>query len=486
MRSVVRSFCSLLLLIVPIPAFAQVSNFRHVIVIFQENRTPDNLFQGLCAPPFGGSNSCSTTPTGRQYNIQTKDWLDKYSGTGVTQPLPIPLVNDYDFKHNHLAFVLQCDKNASGRCRMDGAADVICVPTSACNNTPHPQFRYVDYNQGAVNPYLELATQYGWANYMFQTNQGPSFPAHQYIFGATSAPSAADDHAGIFSSENTGGIGIGAGCIADPGVTVQLIDPFGVEDPKNVIYPCFDHDTVPDLLKPLGITWKYYAPGPNGIWTAPNAISHICQASGGQCTGSDWLNNVDLKSADVLADIANCQLRQVTWVMPTGDNSDHPRDNTGGGPSWVASIVNAIGNSWSNSNQRCDYWGNNSNDATAIFIAWDDWGGWYDHEPPRILAFPQGGYQFGFRVPLIVVSAFTPPQFVLNNRFDFGSIVRYIEHNFGIQEGALTFADARISTDLTSFFKLNHAPRPFVTINAPKGAEYFLNDKAPQTAPDDE
>src|SRR5258708_141529 len=51
--------------------------FKHVIVIFQENRTPDNLFQGLCTPPFGTAGSCSTTPSATQYNIATKNWLDK-------------------------------------------------------------------------------------------------------------------------------------------------------------------------------------------------------------------------------------------------------------------------------------------------------------------------------------------------------------------------------------------------------------------------
>ena len=67
-------------------ACAQISSFQHVVVIFQENRTPDNLFQGLCSAPFGSADSCSTNPTASQYNIQTTNWLDKTSPTGVTQP----------------------------------------------------------------------------------------------------------------------------------------------------------------------------------------------------------------------------------------------------------------------------------------------------------------------------------------------------------------------------------------------------------------
>src|SRR5207247_11169139 len=100
---------SLLLLFGTVPAHAQISSFKHVIVIFQENRTPDNLFQGLCAPPFGTSGSCSTTPDATQYNIQTSNWLDKHSPTGVTQPLPIPLGNAYDLGHSHDAFNNQCE-----------------------------------------------------------------------------------------------------------------------------------------------------------------------------------------------------------------------------------------------------------------------------------------------------------------------------------------------------------------------------------------
>ena len=155
-------------------------------------------------------------------------------------------------------------------------------------------------------------------------------------------------------------------------------------------------------------------------------------------------------------------------------------------PVWVASIVNAIGNSWVNSNHKCDYWGNNTNDSTAIIILWDDWGGWYDHEPPTILPLPQGDYQYGFRVPLIVVSAYTPAGHISNFRYDFGSILRFIEYNFGIPEGQLTFADRRAGRDLAGFFRLDQAPRPFQRVSATKDENYFLNDKTVPTDPDDD
>jgi phospholipase C len=197
--------------------------------------------------------------------------------------------------------------------------------------------------------------------------------------------------------------------------------------------------------------------------------------------GQEWVNNVDLSSLDVLTDIANCNLRNVSWVIPTGQNSDHPGDpqNTGG-PSWVASIVNAIGHSTSCDNHT-GYWKN-----TAIVVTWDDSGGYYDHVAPPILPHPYGDYQFGARVPLLFVSAYTPVNYVDDNQQDFGSVLRFVEENFGIQEGALDFADERATNDLTTFFNLEKAPRVFVHIPAPLDENFFLNDKRPPTDPDDD
>ena len=489
MRSVVSAFLwsSVVALLVQaqnsyVPG-PRTSPFQHIVVIFQENRTPDNLFYGLCSPPYGRAASCSTTPDSSHYNIQTDHWANLKSPAGYTTPTPIPLANAYDLSHAHSGFRAMCDADpATGVCKMDGAINVACSGTCPAE----PQYKYVDNSQGLLNPYLDLATQYGWANYMFQTNQGPSFPAHQFIFGGTSAPTAADDAAGIFAAENMSGTGISgtsaiAGCIAESTTTVQLVGPSGLEDPSQRIYPCFEHQTLPDVL-PSNITWRYYAPSAGSIWTAPDAIQHICESSGpgGVCEGQLWASNVDLKPADVLTDIASCNLRNLSWVIPSGQNSDHAAGNDGGGPSWVASIVNAIGSS-----TACDngtgYWRN-----TAILITWDDWGGWYDHVPPPILGYPQGGYQLGFRVPLIVVSAYTPGHYIDNVAHDFGSILRFVEGNFAVKQGALQFADARADNDLQSFFSYVWGPRPFKTIAAPLKASFFINDKRKATDPDDQ
>ena len=84
-----------------------------------------------------------------------------------------------------------------------------------------------------------------------------------------------------------------------------------------------------------------------------------------------------------------------------------------------------------------------------------------------------------------MISAYTPAAYVDNNRMDFGTILRFIEQNLGIAEGALNFADARASGNLAEFFNLNQVPRVFQNIPVPLDANFFINDNRPPTDPDD-
>ena len=168
----------------------------------------------------------------------------------------------------------------------------------------------------------------------------------------------------------------------------------------------------------------------------------------------------------MLTDIANGQLPAVSWVIPNGQASDHPVGTDGSGPSWVASIVNAIGSS--------PYWSN-----TAIFIAWDDWGGWYDHVAPTVI----NSYEYGFRVPLIVVSPFAKPGYISHVTHDFGSILKFIEKVYNLP--SLGYADAP-ADDLSDCFNFNQTPLTFQTIAAQFDASHFLNDTRPPGDPDDD
>ena len=431
--------------------------FQHVVIIFQENRTPDNLFHDPLLIQAGADIASSGKNSAGQTILLT----------------PSPLGLDYDLSHAHSAFLAMYNRG-----RMNGANRVKvscsrCAPANA-------QFKYV--NPSEVQPYFRMAEQYTFGDRMFQTNQGPSFPAHQFIISGTSAPTAtsrsfvAENSAGNFDAFSL------SGCIAPPTAFVQLVGPQGNEN--RTIYPCTDHPTLTDELNARGIVWRYYTPSAGVIWTSPNAIEHMCGPDAPpphatSCVGSDWKEHVvlynQLNPAPILTDISNSNLPAVSWVIPGGRNSDHSGsvDNTGG-PSWVASIVNAIGNS--------KYWAN-----TAIIVTWDDWGGWYDHVPPfKIVNDGRSwgsGYVYGFRVPLIVISPYARPRHISHVNHDFGSILHLIEENFNLP--SLGYADA-YADDLSDCFNFRQQPLVFQTIDAPLKADYFLHDTSPPTDPDDD
>ncbi len=418
----------------PQPSGPLSQKIQYVVVIFQENRTPDNLFHGLP--------NADIADTG-------------LNSLGQKIPLtPISLANNYDLSHAHQAFVKMYDGG-----KMDGAdkVGVSCATGTTGCPPPNPQFAYV--NPAEVAPYFQLAEHYAFADRMFQTNQGPSFPAHQFIIAGTSAPTAAS---AFFAAENPtlplgAPAGSEVGCAAPAGTSVAMLDPAGFESTRQ--FPCFEHPTVVDELDAHGVSWRYYTPSPGSIWTGPNAIQHLR-------LGPDWASNVVVSQTQFFADVTSGHLAHVSWVIPTGQESDHPRSTDGSGPSWVASLVNAIGAS--------PYWA-----STAIFVTWDDWGGWYDHVAPPIY----NAYEYGFRVPLIVVSLYARQGYVSHITHDFGSILRFIEEDFGLS--SLGYADSR-ADDLLDCFDFNQRPLIFQRVAAPYDRNHFLNDTRAPLPPDDE
>jgi phospholipase C len=429
---------------------------QHVVIIFQENRSTDNLFHDPVLIARGADIASSATNSLGQTVPLTPINL----GTNGSNP------SSYDLGHFHGAFVAMYDGG-----KMDGL-NPTCSPAASC--PANFQYRYV--KEADVQPYFTMAEQYTFADRMFQTNQGPSFPAHQFILSGTSAPT---ENSPLFGADNpTLSATKPIGCIAPPASTIDLIDASGSLTTHTPIYPCFEHATLTDLLDARGLSWRYYSPiAPGALWTAPNAIDHICQAFTVNdvltCTGPIYTSNVIVPQTQILTDILNGQLATVSWVIPSGISSDHSNSSDGSGPAWVASVVNAVGNS--------AYWAN-----TAVFITWDDWGGWYDHVAPKVISDGVSwgsGYVYGFRVPLIVVSPYAKAAHISHVTHDFGSILKFIETAFTLP--SLGYADAP-ADDLSDCFDLTQTPITFKTIRAPLDAHFFLHDKRPATAPDDD
>ena len=106
---------------------------------------------------------------------------------------------------------------------------------------------------------------------------------------------------------------------------------------------CWDPNTLGDELDGASIPWAFYTAtinfGDLGIWSAYQAIKHIYQNG----NGPDWKNDIVTPQTQFFSDVSSGNLRAVSWVTPTWENSDHAGSGSNTGPSWVASLVNAVG-----------------------------------------------------------------------------------------------------------------------------------------------
>ncbi|HEX8811090.1 MAG TPA: hypothetical protein VF742_03770, partial [Terracidiphilus sp.] len=170
---------------------------KNVVVIFQENRTPDNLFHALgpaCPlPPKNGDVLQACIPekvTDSCYDISPCG-ISNQSGTPKVVTLTsTTLAGSVDPDHSHNGFNNMCDPDpVTLECRNDGAWKTSSPAGSSYAYVKNVAVTNSDGSAGhLLDPYLTLAKDYGWANFMYQTNQGPSYPAHQFIFAGTSAP----------------------------------------------------------------------------------------------------------------------------------------------------------------------------------------------------------------------------------------------------------------------------------------------------------
>jgi phospholipase C len=410
-------------------AFKGTSPIQHVVIIFQENRTPDNLFQSPALIAEGASiNQSGPNSLGETIQLQ-----------------PQSLAAPWDIGHGHQIFLTEWDNG-----KQDGFNLVEPVKLA------WRPYSYVPANE--AQPYWDMATQYAFADHMFETDQSSSYPSHQYIVSATARalPQTPDEIAGGPYYPKTGKDGP-AGCDAPE---EMLVDTINLHSGSNgpSLFPCFDRPSLTDFLDNQSVSWKYYQRklGP-GWWHAMDSIKHIRY-------GADYADVVT-PPASILTDISTGNLPGVSWVMPADDlHSDHPGSKSAAGPSWVAAVVNAIGQS--------QYW-----DSTAIFITWDDWGGWYDHVPPKIY----NSYELGFRVPLVIVSPYAKKGYVSHRQHEFASILAFAEKTFGIKKGALHGTDMR-SDDLMDAFNFKQKPSVFTPITAPP----FQSGNAPDAILDAE
>jgi phospholipase C len=434
---------------------AASGKIKHVIVIMQENRSFDNLFYG-----YPGAD---TVKTG--------------AGHRVRYPLvPVSLAALWDINHAHIQFLEDYDAG-----KMDGfdrevtaynTKEARCANnpanTPSCwvfANPPVSQLPYGYVPRSESAPYWTMAKQYALGDRTFESNNGPSYPSHQYMIAGQSlhvVENPSGSPWGCDSAEGTTTVQLHFGALNAPPVTspktgIETIGPF----------PCFFYRTAAQLLDSKGVSWAYYAPAVNGnggdVWSAFDAIWRVHYSR-------EWKQNVRSPETRVLNDIGARQLPAISWVVPSLLNSDHAGTQSATGPQWVATIVNAVG--------RSAYWKD-----TAIVIMWDDWGGWYDHVAPPQYPDPQtGAYEgLGFRVPLIVVSPYARRGYVSHHQHEIASSLHFIEAIFGLP--TLNQADKRADA-LEDMFDFTQTPLRFKPIPTTMSARDFENERPSYEAPD--
>lgn len=304
---------------------------EHVVIIIQENRSFNNLFYNY---PGATTQSYGYNSHGKKIALA-----------------PVTLATKWDLQHDAQGFITSCNGTGSipgTDCRMNGFNKETWTcgtgPEPACPDR-YPPYSYVPHDQ--VQPYLDMAHQYVLADEMFASDfDVSSFVSHQYTIAGVN-PKASVDYP---DGDAWGYPGGPPGQIAILGENRKF--PDGTEE------PCWDPTTLADELDSAGVSWSFYASkvrtrgsfncgtskrrsdsslGRTGIWSAYQAINHICY-------GADW-KNVITPPSQFLTDVSNGKLSAVTWITPTFANSDHSGSDSATRPSWVTSLVNAVGES---------------------------------------------------------------------------------------------------------------------------------------------
>jgi phospholipase C len=394
-------------------------HIKHVIVIIQENRSFENFFAGYPgadAPMWG------------------------WAGTKKVKLHPITFIGP-DIEHDWHSSMREWDHG-----KMDGFYQLGNPQLWG----PDPAYAYVE--RSLIKPYWIMARDYVLVDHMFPTEFGGSFTAHLTLVAGT-------DNLKPKLAEVDFPDGEYDDCDSPAGSKSSTINDNRYEDFYSGPFPCFNQfNTMAETLDAANVSWKFYATKllDAGFWEPFEAIKYVRY-------GSDWDKNIIAPQSRVLTDPGQGKLASVSWVTPTAQDSDHPAHRSSLGPSWVASVVNAIGES--------KYW-----KSSAIIILWDDWGGWYDNAPPPQLDF-RG---LGLRVPCLIVSPYAKHGYIADKQYEYGSILKFIEQAFDLPALGPTdegYTDTR-ARSLDDAFDFTQKPRAFKPLPSLVGPSHFLHESA--------
>jgi phospholipase C len=434
------------------PNLHGIHKIQHIIVIMQENRSFDEYFgtypgaDGIPMTAAGAPLVCLPTKPG--------------------QPCVSPYVNHADRNgggpHGQYSALRDIDRG-----QMDGFARQVldaqrnCAVTTdpACTEANSNVIDAMGYHVGSDIPnYWSYARNFVLQDHMFEPTDSWSLPAHLFMVSEWSASCTQHDNPGSCRNAPQW-----PGTPAHSGLPDGSI-LHGSGPGSGPIYAWTD---LTYLLHKQGVSWRYYVvAGTEPDCENDEAISCAPKKQNAKTPGiwnplpyfdtvrADGQEN-NIQSVDSYYASAKAgTLPAVSWVVPSGDVSEHPPGLVSSGQSYVTSLINAAmtGPDWS---------------STAVFLAWDDWGGFYDHVvPPSVDA---NGY--GLRVPGLVISAYARRGYIDHQTLSFDAYDKFIEDDFLNGQRLNPLTDGRpdprpsvreslpILGDLVNDFNFNQMPR---------------------------
>ena len=369
---------------------------KRVIYVMLENRSFNNLF--------GKFPGVTGTTTGVEY--------------GNEKPLiPCPDWLPGDLPHDRAAY-LNCVNGG----KLDGFGTGIYGSTYA----------YTQFDEPQIPNYWLWAKEYAISDNFFASAAGPSYGNHYYFIAGQSG-GVIDNPENIETRVDGDKKYKSWGCDAiGDDVFVFVKDDQGNLTKHDT---CFTFKTVGEQLSEIDVDWAYYSAVPGQVgyfWNAYNGIANVFHTD-------MWHEHV--RPVDRLVqDIEAGSLPPVTWVTPRFELSDHPPFSTGHSHNWITDIVNAV--------MKSPEW-----EHTAIFLTWDEWGGFYDPVmPPEV--DPVG---LGIRVPLLTISPYTRRGVIDDELGEFSTPLRFIADNWG-----LDYLTPRIANthNFEHVFDFSKKPRP--------------------------
>ncbi len=379
----------------PLSARSGIHKIKHVVVIMQENRSFDSYFGTFPGADGIPPGVCVPDPRG-----------------GCVRPYHDPIDRNFGGPHALLNAQRDIDRGA-----MDGFVRSAVGGMRGCEERNDPYcvrhgggrdvMGYHDWRE--IPNYWAYAGRFVLQDRMFEPARSWSLPAHLFTVSEWSAKCTRR--------------GDPRSCVGAPNHPAEPPDFRG--DIRHTI-PSYAWTDLTYLLHKYGVSWRYYV-FKGGQPDCSDDAAMIC-ASVSQSAKTPGIWNplpyfTTVREDRQLGDITSLRsffkaahagtLPAVSWIVPNNHVSEHPPGLVSAGQAYVTRLVNAV--------MRSPDWG-----STAIFLTWDDWGGFYDHvEPPSV---DVNGY--GLRVPGIVISPYAKRGYIDHQILSFDAYAKFIEDDF--------------------------------------------------------